>query len=247
MRSTSWLLTSVAACLLGLAGIVAAQQPKQDATPGDKARAKGDAVPSTKSGAATGDREVEQPLSAEEREAAALQFAAEHHAELASLLEQLKSSNPKGYRTALQELSTQSERLTRLKTRMPERYDGELAFWKLNSRIRLLAARSVMSDNDASRAELRALLLERNDLRLSLAREDRQRQAARLEKLDVTIRQMEENREQSADTELERLLNTARNRVKTVRPRPSKEAVSPRANEAQPKKSKPAADRPKSD
>lgn len=243
MRSTSWRLTGAAVCLLGLAGIVAAQQPKQTAAPGEAGRAKNPASPVGK--AAAEERGAEPTASPEEREAAALQFAAEHHPELASLLEQLKSSNPKGYRTALQELSTQSERLTRLKTRMPERYEGELAIWRLNSRIRLLTARSAMSDSDSHREELRRLILERNDLRLALAREDRERQAARLEKLDVTIRQMEENREQAADSELERLLNTARNRVKTVRPRPSKEAVSP-AGESKPKTSKPAVEKPKS-
>jgi hypothetical protein len=214
-----------AAGLLGLAGVVAAQQTGNKTPPGSAAQVKaGQNAPNT-----------ELPSFTPEREAAALTFAGMHHPELASLLEQLKSSNPKGYRSAVQELFAQSERLARLQTRTPERYETELALWKLDSRIRLKAARSAMSDAAGTREELKALLLERNDLRLSLMRQDRDRQAARLEKLDASIQQMEQNREQATDNELQRLLNTARNRVKNVRPRTTKEAVSPDATGSQPK------------
>jgi len=208
-----------AAGLLCLAGAVLAQQTGEKSPSGTAAQVK------------TGQnaQNAELPSFTPEREAAALTFAGLHHPELATLLEQLKSSNPKGYRSAVQELFAQSERLARLQTRTPERYETELALWKLDSRIRLRIARSAMGDADEAREELKALLLERNDLRLSLLRQDRERQAARLEKLDASIRQMEQNREQAADNELQRLLNNARNRVKNVRPRASREAVSPKA------------------
>jgi hypothetical protein len=225
MRIRAWINLIGAAGLLGLAGGVAAQQTDE------KAPAKG----ASQVKAGQNAQNPDLPSFTPEREAAALTFAGMHHPELASLLEQLKSSNPKGYRSAVQELFAQSERLARLQTRTPERYETELALWKLDSRIRLKAARSAMSDATETREELKALLLERNDLRLSLMRQDRDRQAVRLEKLDASIQQMEQNREQAADNELERLLNTARNRVKNVRPRAAKEAVSPNAGESRSK------------
>jgi hypothetical protein len=225
MRVRAWINLIGAAGLLGLAGVVAAQQSDEKAPSRAAAQVKaGQNAPNT-----------ELPSFTPEREAAALTFAGMHHPELATLLEQLKSSNPKGYRSAVQELFAQSERLARLHTRTPERYEAELALWKLDSRIRLKAARSAMSDAAETREELKALLLERNDLRLSLMRQDRDRQAARLEKLDASIQQIEQNREQAADNELERLLNTARNRVKNVRPRAAKEAVSPNSGESRSK------------
>jgi len=217
MRSRVWINLMSVAGLVGLAGIVGAQQTDEKAPSKSAAQVK----------AGQNVQNAELPSFTPEREAAALTFASLHHPELATLLDQLKSSNPKGYRSAVQELFAQSERLARLQTRTPERYETELALWKLDSRIRLRAARSAMSDADEAREELKALLLERNDLRLLLLRQDRERQAVRLEKLDASIQQMEQNREQAADNELERLLSNARNRVKNVRPRPSKEAVSP--------------------
>lgn len=220
----AWINLIGAAGLLGLAGVVAAQQTGEKARSGASQVKAGQNSPNT-----------ELPSFTPEREAAALTFAGMHHPELATLLEQLKSSNPKGYRSAVQELFAQSERLARLQTRTPERYETELALWKLDSRIRLKAARSAMSDATETREELKSLLLERNDLRLSLMRQDRDRQAARLEKLDGSIQQMEQHREQSADNELERLLNTARSRVKNVRPRAAKESVSPNGGESRSK------------
>lgn len=225
MRLRAWISLIGAAGLLGLAGVVAAQQTDEKAP----------SKPATQVKAGQNAQNPELPSFTPEREAAALTFANLHHPELASLLEQLKSSNPKGYRSAVQELFAQSERLARLQARTPERYESELTLWKLDSRIRLKAARSAMSDASETREELKALLLERNDLRLSLIKQDRERQAARLEKLDASIQQMEQNREQAADNELERLLNTARNRVKNVRPRTTKQAVSPDATGSPPK------------
>ena len=65
---------------------------------------------------------------------AALTFAAENHPELAELLGQLKTDNPREYRRALRQISQARERLARLKTRAPERYDLALDAWKLDSR-----------------------------------------------------------------------------------------------------------------
>lgn len=160
-----------------------------------------------------------------EREAGARLFAERHHPELAELLEQLKETNPEGYEKAIQELFATSERLARLMERQPERYELELSVWKVDSRIRLLAARSAMGENEGRRQALKKLLLEKNDLRLQLLQLDRQRVAVRLERLDASISELETNGEAVADAELERLLRSTRLRVNRKDNPPPTEAV----------------------
>jgi hypothetical protein len=165
-----------------------------------------------------------------EREAAARLFAARHHSELSGLLEQLKETNPDGYEKAIQELFATSERLARLMERRPERYELELAVWKVDSRIRLLAARSAMGENEGRRQALKKLLLEKNDLRLQLLQLDRQRAAARLERLDASIAELQNDSEAVADAELERLLRSTRQRLNRQDNPPRTEAVNTNAD-----------------
>lgn len=152
------------------------------------------------------------------REAHALEFAKANHPELAGLLEQLRSSNPKAFANAVAELIKAQERLARVQERTPDRYESELALWKLDSRIRLMAAQSVMKDTDEVKAELRDLLAERRALKLSRLKEDRERQQARLQKLDDSIAEMQAAGDQAVDKELEQLLGQARKRVREVKP-----------------------------
>lgn len=148
-----------------------------------------------------------------EREAAARLFAERHHPELAALLDQLRATNRREYDKAIQELFATSERLARMMGRFPERYELELAVWKVNSRIRLLAARSAMNEDAGKRDALKQLLLEKNDLRLQLLQYDRERVAARLERLDASITELQNNGDAAAEQELERLLKSARSRA----------------------------------
>lgn len=152
------------------------------------------------------------------REAGALEFAKANHPELAALLDQLRSSNPKAFANAVAELIKAQERLARVQERTPDRYESELALWKLDSRIRLLAAQSAMKDTDEVTAELRGLLAERRELKLSRMKEDRERQQARLQKLDESIAEMEAAGDQAVDNELEQLLGQARKRAREVKP-----------------------------
>jgi hypothetical protein len=152
------------------------------------------------------------------RAATALEFAKANHPELAALLEQLHSSNPMAFKNAVDDLIRAHERLARVQERSPDRYESELALWRLDSRIRLLAAQSAMSNTDEVRAELKGLLSERRALKLTRMKEDRERQQARLQKLDESIAEMEAAGDQSVDNELEQLLGQARKRVREVKP-----------------------------
>lgn len=144
------------------------------------------------------------------REKAALVFAKRHHPELVELIEPLKQNNKQHYNRAIRELSAASERLAKIKDRLPEKYERDLAAWKLDSRVRLVLARMQMADPDEAeslRDDLRSLLLERNRSRLEQLSAERVKLKARISKLDQTISRMSEK--DFVETELKRLERSA--------------------------------------
>jgi len=154
-----------------------------------------------------------------EAAAAALEFAKTHHPELATLLEQLRTSAPKDFEAALTELNRTRERLERSRERTPERYELELAEWKLNSQIRLLAARLAMGGDAALEDELRSLLAERLQIRVKLLQDERTRLHKRLEQLD---QQIADQNDRSAA-----ILEREFSRLRSPNPLPAKSAKQP--------------------
>jgi hypothetical protein len=125
------------------------------------------------------------------REAKAIAFAREHHPDLANLLARLKKADPQAYDKALREVSQNIERLSKLRETDIERYDFSLRMWTLDSRIRLLAARSTMSNDPGIESELRELLRERQEVRLAMLKLERERLHVRLERLNGQVQQLE--------------------------------------------------------
>ncbi len=141
-----------------------------------------------------------------ERQAAALKFAELHHPELYHLLLGLKQARQAEYQQAIRQLYNDSERLARLKERVPSRYEFVLAEWQLDSRLRLLIARMTMiSDDPELAAQLQDLLKKRYETRLGLLKMDRERQAAKLAKLDDQIQALETDRELALQKDLSRI------------------------------------------
>jgi hypothetical protein len=151
-----------------------------------------------------------------DQEATALAFAGEHHPELKTLVESLKTANPAGYKKAIHDLHKTSDRLGKLNSdKSKGRYEHELALWKLDSRIRLTAARSAMKDTEELRAELKSLIEQRHALNLQWLKSDKERTAARLAKLEAELKAAEEKLPQAVDAEVDRLLKS----VKTNKPK----------------------------
>jgi hypothetical protein len=193
------------------------EQTKPDGTKPDQTKPDGTKPEGDKPGRKDdGNKSDDSSGNAAERAATALEFTKANHPELAELLEQLHSSNPAAFKNAVDDLIRAHERLARVQERSPDRYESELALWKLDSRIRLLAAQSAMKDADDVRVELKGLLSERRALRLTRMKEDRERQQARLQKLDESIAEMEAAGDEAVDNELEQLLGQARKRVREV-------------------------------
>lgn len=151
-----------------------------------------------------------------DQETTALAFAGEHHPELKTLVESLKTANPAGYKKAIHDLHKTSDRLGKLNSdKSKGRYEHELALWKLDSRIRLTAARSAMKDTDELRAELKSLIEQRHVLNLQWLKSDKERTAARLAKLEADLKAAEEKLPKAVDAEVDRLLKS----VKTNKPK----------------------------
>ena len=157
------------------------------------------------------------------REAAALAFARENHAELASLLDALKRNAPKEYQAALVDLNRAVERLGKVREKSAERHGFELAEWKITSRIRLLAARLSMSSDPVVEGELRALLRERLELRSSAQRAERDRLQVRVGKLDQQIEELASKADATVEkqfVELRKTLPAARPPAKSKTKKP---------------------------
>ncbi|MFQ5734178.1 MAG: hypothetical protein ACE5KM_19755 [Planctomycetaceae bacterium] len=143
------------------------------------------------------------------REAAALTFVDLHHPELAKLIKRLKKrKKPTAYKRAVRQIYRDSERLARIKERLPrERYELQLRLWKLDSRIRLLAAHvfAPRRPNRKLKAQLEEALLERVDLQIEQMELDRRRFAERLDKLNASVTKLKQDRQAAANRRLKRV------------------------------------------
>lgn len=162
-----------------------------------------------------------------ERQAAALKFAELHHPELYQLVNGLKSARRAEYHKAVRQLYNDSERLARLKERVPARYELALSEWQLDSRLRLLVARMTMSAGDPElEGQLRELLKKRLDVRMELLKFDRERQAARLQKIEEQIEEIEADEQAALEKDLlriQRSLGIPKRTPKRPAPAPKKD------------------------
>ncbi len=158
--------------------------------------------------------EKKMPASTEEQEQAALALVREHHPELGELLTKLKADNPKQYQQAVKELYRSSLRLSQAQEKDPRRYELELKAWQLDSQVRLLAARLTMETRPALEEQLKASLLEREDVRIELLSLDREQTAERLEKLDRQLSKLREERVKLSEQAFDQLLRRINARPK---------------------------------
>jgi hypothetical protein len=176
------------------------------------------------------------------REAKAVAFAGKHHPELAELLSRLKKADPPAYEKAIRDVSQNSERLEKLRENDAERYELSLRLWTLDSRIRLLAARSTMSNDPGIEAELRDLLAERQNVRLATFKLERDRLTTRLERLDGQIQQLELDPAAAVENDLARIrreIKAAANRGRRATGNAAKKAPKGDRSESVPSKAKP--------
>ena len=198
--SRFWSHAGVVLLAICATAAVAQKGPKDSAAPENDKK---------KNGRVRKKRDTAQPMITKGREAAALAFADEHHGELGKLIRRLnKRKNKTAYNRAVRRLFQDSERLAKFKERMaPERYELQLDIWKLDSRIRLLAAKVHRSrrPNKKLQQQLDHALSDRVDLKIKHVEQERARLLERVQKLDATIDLLKKNREKSIAQQLTRV------------------------------------------
>jgi len=143
--------------------------------------------------------------SSDEQASAALDFAAEHHPELVPLLERLRHEAAPEFAAAIADIEKTRRRLALQGDQQPEKQAAALADWKLSSRIRLILARLVTHPSAEAEAELRELVAKRARTRMAAARAERERLAARLEKLTEQLADFDHDPEAAIAREFEAL------------------------------------------
>ena len=176
-----------------------------------------------------------------ETEAAVRTFAKSHHPELDDLLRTLQKQ-PNAYRAAIASLDRDRLRLARTKERNPSRYEADLAKWKLDSRIRLAAARMANTpDDEGARGVLRDLVAERSKLRLEAIDEEQRRLEQRLKALEAEQSKLVGDFDGTVDGQVERLVRAAA----TARKRAARSAAKRRPAKNGPKKTQSKSGSPK--
>jgi len=125
------------------------------------------------------------------------------------LLASLKTSQPQEYDRAIRDISRTTERLSVIEQRDPLQYELEVATWRAQSRVQLLAAKLNMGSSDELQRQLREAVAAQNTAKLALLKYDRQRVADRLGKLDSEISRLETDREQVIEQQVRMLTKAA--------------------------------------
>ena len=99
------------------------------------------------------------------------------------------------------------QRLERFRDAQPIRFATELKEWKADSRIRLLAAKWISSQDPDLETRIQELLRERQQTRLERLTKERDRIAERLKQLDMQL--VRESGEEALTEEWERLQKRA--------------------------------------
>ncbi len=179
-----------------------------------------------------------------QQEESAKTFVRDNHPELANLLNNLKESRPKEYQKAMRDLTRVSERLATMKANNAERYELELAVWKSESRIQLLAARLQMSESKDLREQLRQAIGERFDLKLAVLKFERDMYRDRAERADAQLQKLDQQRSDMVEKQLQVITRPpAATNVKSPS-KPDKKTNKPAAKDSTTKEVKPTAKKP---
>ncbi|MFO1062761.1 MAG: hypothetical protein U0892_02655 [Pirellulales bacterium] len=159
--------------------------------------------PPTKSSSESLKPSVETKTDATKNEAAisteaVMTFVREHQPDLAKLLEYIKQKRPEDFESAVSEIVRVKARLESVRKRDEELYKLELALWKNDAQLRLLAAelssvKGKLSDKDRER--IKSLLEEGHTLTVHKLEHERVAAQTRLDQLDEQLKKRQANHE----------------------------------------------------
>ena len=150
------------------------------------------------------DKKSRTEKSAADRKAA-MEFATQHHPELARLLEQLEKSRPHEFARATKDLNQQLQQLERTREKNPGRYDAQLESWKVESQIRVLTARWSLSRDAELETQIRGLLTQRREAKIAQLKADKERLLEQQRKIEEQLTSLSDPMDSQVDKEWEQL------------------------------------------
>lgn len=144
-------------------------------------------------------------------EAAARQFATDHHPELAALLEQLEKTAPAEFAAAIKELDGSRRHVEALKALQPIDYELGLAEWKLMSRIRLKLAQMAVADDPKLDEQLRQMVKQLVEIRQQALRSEREFVMRRFDRITAALVEYERDPNAAVERELASLAKSLKN------------------------------------
>lgn len=144
-------------------------------------------------------------------------FVREHHPEIEKYLKELKKNSPQLYRRGVSEIARNANRLEALKARNPELHQQMLEIWKIESRIKLAAARFALTENEKFKIELESLVEKRLELQKTRLYSERERLEERLSKLNTQIESFESTKDDMAKKRIDQYLRRFKTQAKRIR------------------------------
>ena len=140
-----------------------------------------------------------------------LEFVRLHDPQLESLLETLEKKRPQQFKSALQNLARETERLKAMETRDPVRFGLELRLWKNNKQIQIVSAKIALNgESEETRNTLRDLIKEKNSLRLQQLELELARNQQRTEKLNGQLAKLQSVSASDLDRNLDQAIALAK-------------------------------------
>lgn len=152
-----------------------------------------------------------------EKEAAALAFVKQYHAELHGLLQSLRDHQPEEFEKAVRDLSRTAERLRPYRENDSARYELEVRMWQAQSRVELLTAQVLMGDSPELRKELQTAVEQKLALQREVYQAERQRLTERLNRLDQQIERIDKQADAMVERQVELLLRSLKSESKPRR------------------------------
>ena len=134
------------------------------------------------------------PKVSPERAKELLDFVGKHHPELKGMLTQLEEKQPRSFRQAMNGIDRSVKKIDAVKSRSPQRYEGALEQWKLNSRINVAKAQLTLDDKPENRKKLEDLFSKSIDLQVARSKQDRDQLLKRIDQIDKRISSIEAGR-----------------------------------------------------
>jgi len=144
-------------------------------------------------------------------EAAARQFATDHHPELAALLDQLEKTAPAEFAAAVKDLDGARQHVDRLKTLQPIDYELGLKEWKLMSRIRLKLAQMAVADDPKLDEECQGMVKQLVEVRQQALRAEREFVMRRFDRITAALVEYERDPDAAVERELQSLAKSLKN------------------------------------